>query len=95
MIYISYNLRLAIMGPCHLSDNPVVCHACTPLPQRPVAANSYYNPLAVRVHPPVPASGVLHEKMWLSPKISKKNFVFDFFVFCIKWSETSKKRKKI
>ena len=33
----------------------------TPLPQRPSAANSYYNPLAVRVHPLVPASGVLHE----------------------------------
>ena len=36
------------------------CHE-TPLPQRPSAANSYYNPLAVRVHPPVPASSVLNE----------------------------------
>ena len=35
-------------------------HVCTPLPQRPSAANSYYNPLAVRVHPLVPTSGVLH-----------------------------------
>ena len=30
------------------------------LPQRPSAANSYYSPLAVRVHPPVPTPGVLH-----------------------------------
>ena len=37
----------------------------TPLPCMytfATAANSYYNSLAVRVHPPVPASGVLHEK---------------------------------
>ena len=33
----------------------------TPLPQQPSAAISYYNPLAVRVPPPVPASGVLYE----------------------------------
>ena len=26
----------------------------------PSAANSYYNPLAVHAHPPIPASGVLH-----------------------------------
>ena len=39
----------------------------TPLPQRPSAANSYYNPLAVRVHPPVPTSGVLHDgiRLWV------------------------------
>ena len=35
----------------------------TPLPQRPSSANSYYHPLAVRVHTPVPASCVLHEEM--------------------------------
>ena len=38
-------------------------HACAPLPQRPSAANSYCNPrFAMRVHPPVPAFGVLNEK---------------------------------
>ena len=40
----------------------------TPLSQRSSVASSYYNTLAVRVHPPFPASGVLHEKMWLSPQ---------------------------
>ena len=35
-------------------------HACTPLPQWPSAVNSYYNPLAVRVHPPIPTFGVLY-----------------------------------
>ena len=51
-------------GPLHLSEGSLVriCHACTPLPQRPSAAISYYNPrFAMRVHNPVPASGVLNE----------------------------------
>ena len=57
-------LRNAITPKCQNSENVSVskfikylCHACTPLPQRPSAANSYYNPLAVRVHPPVPTFG--------------------------------------
>ena len=36
------------------------CHE-TAFPQRPSATKSYYNPLAVSVHPLVPISGVLHE----------------------------------
>ena len=42
----------------------------TPLPERPSAANSYYNPLAVCVHPPVPTSGDLHEQ---NKSLKKKN----------------------
>ena len=59
----------------------------TPLPQRHLAVNSYYNPLAVHVHPPVSASGVLHEK---NVVVSKKNHT-KTFVF-IKWSKTSKRK---
>ena len=64
---------IVIIGPWSVL---VMKHVCP--------AFSYYNPLAVRAHPPVPASGVLHEKMWLSPKN------INFF---IKWSKTPKKRK--
>ena len=57
-------LRSIKIPKCHYSKvsklRKYLCHACTPLPRRPSAANSYYNPLAVRAHPPVPASGVLH-----------------------------------
>ena len=42
------------------------------LPQRPSAANSYYNPLAVRVHPPVPASGVLHGMVAIFSKVRQE-----------------------
>ena len=36
-------------------------HACTHLPQWPSTATTYYNPrFAMRVHLPVPASGVLN-----------------------------------
>ena len=38
--------------------------ACTPLPQRPSAANSYYNPLSARVDPSVPDYGVLYDKYY-------------------------------
>ena len=36
--------------------------AIKPLLQLALAANSYYNPPAVCVHPPVPASDNLHEQ---------------------------------
>ena len=39
------------------------------LPQRPSAANCYYNSLAVRVHPPVPTSSVLHESLPLNIRL--------------------------
>ena len=35
----------------------------TRLPQRPLAANFYYNPLAAHAHPPVPAFGVLYQEL--------------------------------
>ena len=63
----------------HLSEGLLVriCHECTPLSQRPSAAISYYNPrFAMRVHPPVPASGVLNErtiKIKFSPSIEREN----------------------
>ena len=51
-LYIPYKQRIYSIHNPYLSWKP--------LPQRPSATNPYYNPLAVRVHPPVPASGVLH-----------------------------------
>ena len=53
LTYVSFSIAMALPFPC--------CE--TPLPQRPSVSNSFYNPLAVHVHPPVPASDVLHEKM--------------------------------
>ena len=45
-----------------LNEERILVPDSSGFPKRPSAANSYYNPLTVRVHPPVPASGVLHEK---------------------------------
>ena len=45
-----------------------LCHACTPPPQRPSAANSYHNPLTVPCTPlSVPISGVLHAVCSMDP----------------------------
>ena len=46
-------LKHGIPGPAG-QDVSYLCHACASLPQRPSTENSYYNPLAVRVHRPVP-----------------------------------------
>ena len=61
---------------CHDSEvsklRKYLCHAFTPLPRRP--ENYYYNPLAVRVHPPVPAFGVLHVKKNLKSRSDTLTF---------------------
>ena len=73
----------------HINGPYTVLWACpcneTPLPQRPSAANSYYNPLAARVHHPVPASGFSH----ICTYVCTNNLIF-FIFFYIKQPKTSK-----
>ena len=51
------------------------------LPQRPSAANSYYNPRAVRVHPPVRKSSISTRKP------SLKNITFNVFAYSSETNE--------
>ena len=65
LAYLSFSIIMALPFP--------FCE--TPLSQRPTVANSFYNPLAVHVHPPVPSSDVLHKDMRSVVTYMRQNIV--------------------